>query len=248
MTASEAPRDDVLGIAIDRHADIPIGVQLAWALRARVHDGRLSPGQRLPGLRDLAESLGVNVNTVRAVFQRLEQEGIVDSQQGSGTFVASTPPKPSAVGAIAADAARAAHDTGVDPREVAAALYVTPASTPQQPATGLDSDAVRRRRLRAQIASLEQTLSELESGHPGIAPAPAPAWSSDGGGPRLLDVRELEAVQAQLVRRLAAIQAAIDKLAEDAREPPTDSPQAVIVTPKRAPRKRPAARPASAGT
>ncbi len=217
MTASQAPRDDVLGIAIDRHADIPIGVQLAWALRARVHDGRLVAGQRLPGLRDLAEGLGVNVNTVRAVFQRLEQEGIVDSQQGSGTFVASDPPKPSAVGAIAADAARAAHDTGVDPREVAAALYVTPAGLAQE--QHADSDADRRRRLRAQIASLEQTLSELETGHPGLAPAPAATRSSQGSGPRLLNVGELEAVQAQLVRRLAAIQAAIDGASDQPKQP-----------------------------
>ncbi len=249
MTAPVSGEGRPLGIAIDRHADIPIGVQLAWALRARVHDGRLAPGQRLPGLRDLAEGLGVNVNTVRSVFQRLEQEGIVDSHQGSGTFVASTPPKPSAVGAIAADAARAAHDTGVDPREVAAALYVTPADVARQPEP--DSDAARRQRLRTQIASLEGTLSELEGRHPGLVPVPAEARAVRGRGPRLLDVGELEAVQAQLVRRLAAVQAAIDKLGEDAEEPPAPkpkkSPAKVPAAPKRTARKRPATpRPASA--
>ena len=46
-----------------------------------------SPGDRLPGLRDVAEATGVNVNTVRTVYQRLEREGLIDSQQGSGTFV-----------------------------------------------------------------------------------------------------------------------------------------------------------------
>ena len=66
-----------LGIAIDRDADVPIGVQLGWVIRARIGDGTLRPGQRLPGLRDLAEAAGVNINTVRAVYQRLEHEGLV---------------------------------------------------------------------------------------------------------------------------------------------------------------------------
>ena len=46
---------DLDGLAIDRDAEVPIGVQLAWALRSRIAEGALKPGQRLPGLRDLAE-------------------------------------------------------------------------------------------------------------------------------------------------------------------------------------------------
>src|SRR5580704_8339075 len=99
---------DLGDLAIDRAGEIPIGVQLAWALRARIGDGRLAPGRRLPGLRELAEMLGINANTARTVYQRLEQEGLIDSRQGTGTFVASITPEPSAVGRIAADAARQA--------------------------------------------------------------------------------------------------------------------------------------------
>lgn len=117
---------DLGGLEIDRNADVPIGVQLAWALRSRIDEGELAPGQRLPGLRDLAEATGMNVNTVRAVYQRLEQEGLTESQQGSGTFVTTNPRQRSAVGAIAASAAREARDTGVDPREVAAASVCLP--------------------------------------------------------------------------------------------------------------------------
>ncbi len=198
-----------LDISVDRDAEIPIGVQLAWALRSRIRDGRFQPGQRLPGLREVAEATGVNVNTVRTVYQRLEQEGLIDSQQGSGTFVASTPRRSSTVTAIAADAAREAHETGVDPREVAAALYVSP-SAPQQ-----DDDAAERRRmLRGQIASLERTIGEIEAKHPGVAPAPATTRA--GIGPTLLDADELEQVRTMLVRRLAAVQAAIDGLSGDA--------------------------------
>ncbi|HZL48086.1 MAG TPA: GntR family transcriptional regulator [Solirubrobacteraceae bacterium] len=191
-------------VAIDRDAEVPIGVQLAWALRTRIRDGRFKPSQRLPGLRDLAEAIGVNVNTVRAVYQRLEHEGLIDSQQGSGTFVASTPHKPSAVGTIAADAAREAHATGVDPREVAAALYVASDSSSRP----VDEAAERRRLLRTQIAGLERTLGELEAGYPGLAPAPT--QTRRGMGPTLPSVAELEEVRTQLVRRLVTLQGAID--------------------------------------
>jgi DNA-binding transcriptional regulator YhcF (GntR family) len=214
---SSADRARGFDLAVDRDAEIPIGVQLAWALRSRIRDGVFEPGQRLPGLREVAEATGVNVNTVRSVYQRLEQEGLIDSQQGSGTFVAATPQQQATVTAIAADAAREAHETGVDPREVAAALYVSPGATVARGDTGPPSDdaAERRRGLRAQIASLERTLGEIEAKHPGAAPAREATRA--GIGPTLLDADELEQVRTMLVRRLATVQAAIDGLAGGAR-------------------------------
>ncbi|HEV2945015.1 MAG TPA: winged helix-turn-helix domain-containing protein [Solirubrobacteraceae bacterium] len=231
------------GVAIDRDAEVPIGVQLAWALRTRIRDGRFKPSQRLPGLRDLAEATGVNVNTVRAVYQRLEHEGLIDSQQGSGTFVASTPHRPSAVGTIAADAAREAQATGVDPREVAAALYVTSES----PAAPADEAAERRRLLRTQIAGLERTLGELEAGHPGVAPAPT--QKRRDMGPTLPSVAELEHVRTSLVRRLATVQTAIDALGrgDTSGEAEHQKERQTATTSKRAARTRGKTRPAPAG-
>jgi DNA-binding transcriptional regulator YhcF (GntR family) len=219
---------DLEDLKIDRAGEIPIGVQLAWALRARIGDGRLAAGQRLPGLRELAEMLGINANTARSVYQRLEQEGLIDSRQGTGTFVASVTQGPSAVGQIVADAALQARRTGVDPREVAAALYVTaeaPADATAHPdghtLTGIPSRAYpdghrqagkqaaeRRKELRAQIAALEQTLSELQALHPGLIPAPSKPLRH--AGPRLLSVQELERVRMALVRRLAAAEPMLD--------------------------------------
>jgi DNA-binding transcriptional regulator YhcF (GntR family) len=237
---------DGLDFVLDRDAEVPIGVQLAWALRARIRDGRFKPGQRLPGLRDLAEAVGVNVNTVRAVYQRLEHEGMIDSQQGSGTFVADTPREPSPAGTIAADAAREARATGVDPREVAAALYVSP----EAPVGPDDGEARRRQQLRAQIATLEQALGEIATKHPGLGLAPA---SGRYLGPRLLDADELEQVRAQLVRRLTAIQIAVDEseiaLAESARAQTTAKEKARAATTAKPPsRSRNTTRPAPLGT
>ncbi len=237
---------EALDFAIDRHAEVPIGVQLAWALRARIRDGRLGSGQRLPGLRDLAEALKINANTVRAVYQRLEHEGIIESLRGSGTFVAATAqPQRSVAGEIAANAAREALRTGVDPREVAAALYVQPGVAKRD-----DGQVERRQRLRMQIAALEQALAEIEVAHPELVPAAR--GSRRGRGPRLLDAEELEQVQTDLIRRLATIQIAIDgskreggAVGRDA--VPAPAPKAPAAAPKRSERSRAKARPAPAG-
>jgi DNA-binding transcriptional regulator YhcF (GntR family) len=202
-------------LAIDRDAEVPIGVQIAWALRAQIRDGRFGPSQRLPGLRELAETTGVNISTARAVYQRLEHEGLIDSRQGSGTFVASSKRTSSTVGTIAGDAARQAHATGVDPREVATALYIASSESPGGPAP-VDRAAERRRQLRDQIVGLERTLGELEAGHPGVAPMVPTATATRGGSaPRLLDIDELEQVRTSLVRRLATVQTAIDALGRE---------------------------------
>jgi DNA-binding transcriptional regulator YhcF (GntR family) len=228
-----------LEITIDRDGEIPMGVQLVWALRARIRDGVFQPEQRLPGMREVAEATGLNVNTVRTVYQRLEQEGLIESHQGSGTFVASAPQVPSPVSTIAAAAAREASETGVDPREVAAALFLSQSSPLDPP----DSETGRRRMLREQIGALERTVAELEAKHPGVAPAAA--GDPVGGGPMMLDAAQLERVWTLSVRRLAIVQAAIDNL-QSAEGVPEEAATKTAKR-KRAARSRASSRPAPAG-
>ncbi len=194
-------------LSVDRRAEVPIGVQLAWALRTRIGEGSLRVGERLPGVRELAEALSVNVNTVRAVYQRLEREGLIASQQGSGTFVSHIPPQADRVGSIVADAVREARAAGVDPRDVAAALYATGAPSSADGSAQAPSELARRRSLRAQIAGLERTLVELEAEHPRLRP---PRARTRSAGPALLGVGALEDVRRTLLLRLAAVQAAIE--------------------------------------
>ena len=235
MPLPGSPQTELSTLAVDRAAEVPIGVQLAWALRTRIADGEFKPGQRLPGLRDLADAIGVNLNTVRTVYQRLEHEGLIESQQGSGTFVAPTPALGSAVGTIAASAARAARETGVDPREVAAALYVAPEPPPLSIEEAADlSEVGQRQLLRRQIAAFESALAEIEAANPGVAPAAEP--NDLVSGPALLGTHELEQVRTALVRRLAAVQAAIDE------QDRADAGQQPPAAPRRA--RKPAAQPA----
>jgi DNA-binding transcriptional regulator YhcF (GntR family) len=225
-------------ITVDRDAEVSIGTQLAWALRARIRDGTFKAEQRLPGLRELAHATGVNVNTVRAVYQRLENEGLIEGQQGTGTFVAPLPQRPSAAGTIAANAAREAEETGVDPRDVAAALYISRPSSASRASEGVG----RRRRLRQQIASLERTLAELEAKYPGLVP---PSTTKRRGGPALLGAAELEDVRTLLVRRLTIVQEAIDELASE--EIAGEEEGQPAPAPKSGARARPRTRPATAG-
>jgi DNA-binding transcriptional regulator YhcF (GntR family) len=76
-----------LNLAVDRRADVPVGAQLVTRIRAALANGTLTPGDRLPSVRELAGAAAVNVNTARAVYARLEAEGVIRSEQGRGTFV-----------------------------------------------------------------------------------------------------------------------------------------------------------------
>jgi DNA-binding transcriptional regulator YhcF (GntR family) len=74
-------------LRVERDSDIPIGTQLAWALERLIGAGTLGAGEQLPSVRQLAEAAGVNVNTVRSVYARLEERGLLASEHGRGTFV-----------------------------------------------------------------------------------------------------------------------------------------------------------------
>jgi len=196
-----------LDIALDRAADVPVGTQLAWALRSGILDGSVASGARLPALHALAQQAGVNVNTIRAVYRRLEQDGLVVTRHGSGTFVTGTPADPAALARLVATARDAAHAAGLDLRDVAAALYV---EGEERPARARDEQAEERRRLRAQIAALEQTLSDLVARRPGLArPADDEAPRRPPAHARLLDVAGLTEQRDALVRRLAEVQVAL---------------------------------------
>ncbi|HEX3432884.1 MAG TPA: winged helix-turn-helix domain-containing protein [Solirubrobacteraceae bacterium] len=211
--SSDVETSALANLAVDRAAEVPIGVQLGWTLCSLISDGSFLAGQQLPTLREMAQASGLNVNTIRVVYQRLEQKGLIESQQGSGTFVAASSARPPAVGSIAATAASSAREKGVDPRAVAAALYVAPQPPPVSSEQAAKLSAVgHRRTLREQIATLERTVVELEAEYPGVAPAAA--RSRRGFGPALLTADELARVRTALIHRLTIVQGAIDEHAD----------------------------------
>jgi GntR family transcriptional regulator len=66
----------------------PIYRQIAEQVRLAVATGVLSPGESMPSVRNLADRLGVHVNTVVKAYAELVRDGVLDSQQGLGFFVA----------------------------------------------------------------------------------------------------------------------------------------------------------------
>ena len=76
-----------LALPIDRDGAAPVVAQIARALAGHIAAGRLRPGERLPGTRDLSRALGVHRNTVLAAYGELGAEGWVESSPSRGTFV-----------------------------------------------------------------------------------------------------------------------------------------------------------------
>jgi GntR family transcriptional regulator len=199
-------RDRPLDFGLDRTSDVPLGTQLAWKLRGAIAAQRLRAGDRLPAVRELAAAAGVNVNTVRAVYARLADQGVIVSEHGRGTFVADAAGDGQDLRELAERTAHDAATRGVDPRELAAVLYARTPSAGDTPPAG---ETDRRREARGRIARLERELAELDQElalldeRPAPTPAPLPAPQRQRGGARILASGELEAIHETLAMQVA---------------------------------------------
>jgi GntR family transcriptional regulator len=72
----------------DTASRVPIYRQLMDQIRQGIARGRLKPGSRLPSVRVLSRELVVNPNTVARAYTELEREGVLNTRQGLGVFVA----------------------------------------------------------------------------------------------------------------------------------------------------------------
>jgi len=74
-------------IHISPHDGIPIYKQIIHQVKHLVASGRMKPNDEMPPIRQLAEQLLINPNTVARAYRDLEQAGVVTSRRGSGTVV-----------------------------------------------------------------------------------------------------------------------------------------------------------------
>ncbi|OHB62779.1 MAG: hypothetical protein A2Y76_09665 [Planctomycetes bacterium RBG_13_60_9] len=72
---------------LDLKSGVPFHRQIVDQIRYGIASKRLLPGEQLPTVRDLAVQLQINPNTVRKAYSDLEILGILNTQQGTGTFV-----------------------------------------------------------------------------------------------------------------------------------------------------------------
>ncbi len=73
---------------LDLHSGVPLYRQLIDQVQAAIASEALIPGDQLPTVRQVAVDLEINPNTVMRAYREMEIRGILDTQQGTGTFVA----------------------------------------------------------------------------------------------------------------------------------------------------------------
>lgn len=202
--------------ALAQRGDVPLGVQLAWRLRALIVTGRLAAGEPLPSLRRVAEWAGVTVNTVRAAYESLEADGLIVSQQGRGTFVAESVVAEPDLESIALEALRRGQRSGQDPRDVAIVVMacanmlgpeeqLSPPAVEPEIDGSEDSETIEvRQELRRQIARLEAELTAYVRDLPELYTATPRAEA------RITGVDELERTRDTLIAKLSEAQKAAE--------------------------------------
>jgi GntR family transcriptional regulator len=74
-------------IRLDGHSGVPVYRQIMDQVRGGIASGGLVAGEQLPTVRQLAVDLAINPNTVVRAYRELEWGGLLDSNQGTGTFI-----------------------------------------------------------------------------------------------------------------------------------------------------------------
>ena len=69
----------------------PIYAQIVDGYREQIEAGILSPGEKLPSVRELAVQLSINPNTIQRSYRQLEAEGWIATVPGKGCFVCGVP-------------------------------------------------------------------------------------------------------------------------------------------------------------
>ncbi len=82
-----------MDFSIDPKSGVPFYRQIIERVKYGIARGLLAPGDQLPTVRQLAADLSVNPNTVIRAYREMEIEGVLDTQQGSGTFVGNHRPE-----------------------------------------------------------------------------------------------------------------------------------------------------------
>ena len=72
---------------LDLHSGVPVYRQLIDQVRGGIATGSLGVGDQLPTVRQLAVDLSINPNTVARAYRELELRGVLETHQGTGTFI-----------------------------------------------------------------------------------------------------------------------------------------------------------------
>lgn len=74
-------------LSVNYKSGVPVYLQIVQQVKSAAASGTLKAGDALPSVRQLAEELRINRNTVARAYTELESEGVVENRQGAGCFV-----------------------------------------------------------------------------------------------------------------------------------------------------------------
>src|SRR5579872_879620 len=84
---NSSQRGTAFRFALDLHSGVPVYRQLIDQVRAGIASRTLTAGDQLPTVRQLAVDLEINPNTVMRAYRELELGGLLETHQGTGTFI-----------------------------------------------------------------------------------------------------------------------------------------------------------------
>jgi len=84
---SAQPKSNGFRFMLDLHSGMPVYRQIMDQVRGGIASGALTAGDQLPTVRQLAVDLAINPNTVVRAYRELELGGLLETHQGTGTFI-----------------------------------------------------------------------------------------------------------------------------------------------------------------
>src|SRR5207302_4346127 len=91
--ANSAVQRPPFQFALDLHSGVPVYRQLIDQVRSGMALGSLAAGDQLPTVRQMAVDLAINPNTVMRAYRELELGGLLETHQGTGTFISDKKPE-----------------------------------------------------------------------------------------------------------------------------------------------------------
>src|ERR1700729_3259120 len=80
--------DATFSFQLNVHSGVPVYRQMIDQVQGALAAGRLKAGDQLPTIRQVAVDLAINPNTVTRAYREMEIRGLLETQQGTGTFIA----------------------------------------------------------------------------------------------------------------------------------------------------------------
>ena len=97
MKSTDQPGKARFAFRLDLHSGVPVYRQLIDQVMGGIACGALAGGDQLPTVRQVAVDLEINPNTVVRAYRELEIRGVLETQQGTGTFISHQKPKRSEI-------------------------------------------------------------------------------------------------------------------------------------------------------